>query len=192
VSVQAYPLHWPPGFPRSKYRESGRLKTSYDVALKNVQTSLRGFAHESGKKLEHAIMSSNITLTVSTPQDPGVAVWFIWDGLQFCIAVDRYDVPAKNLQAIHHIIEARRTELRHGTLALVRATFAGFKALPAPAGKHWRDILKLTDLSKIDTAAIDTAYRILSKMTHPDAGGSENAMAELNNARDTALRELGG
>ena len=31
--------------------------------------------------------------------------------------------------AIHHIIEARRVELRHGTLALVRATFAGFLAL---------------------------------------------------------------
>jgi len=190
LSAQAYPLSWPPGFPRSKYREGGRLKANYDTALKNVQMSLRLFASESGKKLDHAIMSSNITLTHNAPADPGVAVWFVWDGLQLCIAVDRYDSPAKNLQAIHHIIEARRTELRHGTLALVRATFAGFKALPAPPGKSWRDILKLTDLSRIDATAIESAYRNLSKTAHPDVGGSADAMAELNNARDTALREI--
>ena len=52
-----------------------------------------------------------------------------------CIPVDRYNSVEANLQAIHHIIEARRVELRHGTLALVRASFTGFKALPAPAGQ---------------------------------------------------------
>ena len=72
----------------------------------------------------------------------------------------------------------------------VRATFAGFKSLPAPPGKHWRDILKLADLSRIDTAAVESAYRNLSKTAHPDAGGSHDAMAELSNARDTALKEI--
>jgi hypothetical protein len=65
---------------------------------------------------------------VTSPADPGVAVWFTWDGMQVCIAVDRYQKVASNLQAIHHIIEARRVELRHGTLALVRASFTA-KAL---------------------------------------------------------------
>lgn len=191
AQVQSYPLHWPPGFPRTKYREAGRLRASYDNALKAVQQSLKGFAKESGKKLEHAIMSSNMTLTNDAPADPGVAVWFVWDEQQICIAVDRYDTPARNLQAIHHILEARRTELRHGTLALVRATFAGFKALPAPAGKHWRDILKLGQVSRITATDIETSYRTLSKSTHPDAGGSAEAMAELNNAKETALKEVG-
>lgn len=191
AQVQSYPLHWPPGFPRMKWRESGRFKVGYDTALKNVQTSLRGFAKESSKKLEHAIMSSNLTLTNDAPSDPGVAVWFVWDEQQICIAVDRYDTPAKNLQAIHHILEARRTELRHGTLALVRATFAGFKALPAPAGKHWRDILGLRGIYQDPRAAIENAYRERSKSVHPDAGGTAEAMAELNNARETALKEVG-
>jgi hypothetical protein len=191
TNVQSYPLHWPPGFPRTKFREAGRLRATYDSALKAVQTSLRGFAKESGKKLEHAIMSSNITLTNDAPADPGVAVWFVWDEQQICIPVDRYDTPARNLQAIHHIIEARRTELRHGTLALVRATFAGFKALPAPQGKHWRDILGISDPANTNAAAIENAYRERSKRAHPDAGGSTEAMAELNNAKETALREVG-
>lgn len=189
--VQSYPLHWPPGFPRSKFHENGRFKVGYDSALKNVQASLRGFAKESGRKLEHAIMSSDITLMDDTPGDPGVAVWFVWDGQQICVPVDRYNTPAKNLQAIHHILEARRTELRHGTLALVRATFSGFKALPAPAGKHWRDILRLASGAPVNTAAIESAYRERAKAAHPDAGGSAEAMVELNNARETALRELG-
>lgn len=190
ANVQSYPLHWPPGFPRTKWRESGRFKSSYDTALGNVQRSLRGFAADSGKKLEHAIMSSNMTLTVSSPEDPGVAVWFVWDGLQLCIAVDRYNTPAKNLQAIHHIIEARRVELRHGTLALVRASFAGFKALPAPPGKDWRSVLRIAG-GVMTSERIDAAYRELAKTAHPDAGGSTERMAELNNARDTALREIG-
>jgi len=191
MSVQAYPLHWPQGFPRKQFRESGQFRTSFENARSNVSKSLRMFATDSGKKLEHAIMSSNITLTDDRPRDPGVAVWFVWDGLQLCIPVDRYDTPAKNLQAIHHIIEARRVELRHGTLALVRASFAGFKALPAPAGKHWRDILALPSDTTATKASIEQAYRQLAATRHPDRGGSNEAMAELNSARETALQEIG-
>lgn len=189
--MSGYPLTWPPGFPRARHRESGRFKASYNSALHSVETSLRLFASDSGKKLEHAIMSSNMTLTIKTPEDPGVAVWFVWDGLQLCIAVDRYNTPAKNLQAIHHIIEARRVELRHGTLALVRASFAGFKALPAPPGKSWRDVLKIAS-PRPTVDDINVAYRARSKDAHPDAGGSTAAMAELNNARETALKEIAG
>lgn len=190
MSVQAYPLHWPQGFPRAKFRENSRFRSSYDTALGNVQKSLRAFASDSGKKLDHAIMSSNVTLTNHQPSDPGVAVWFVWDGMQVCIPVDRYQSVPENLQAIHHIIEARRVELRHGTLALVRATFSGFQALPAPEGKHWRDILSLPKDSRIDRDAVEKAFRSLAVERHPDKGGSADQMAELNNARETALREI--
>src|SRR5512146_2624661 len=127
--VNAYPLTWPPQFPRAKAREKGAFKTSLAGALGNVQDSLRRFAADSGKKLDQLVISSNVTLGVQRPDDPGVAVWFVWDGMQVCIAVDRYATVEGNLQAIHHIIEARRVELRHGTLALVRATFTGFLSL---------------------------------------------------------------
>ena len=189
MSVQSYPLFWPQGFPRTKLRESGRFKVDYDTALRNVATSLRRFAEDSGKKVTDAIMSSNMDLLNKRPADPGVAVWFVWDTMQVAIAVDRYDTPAKNLQAIHHIIEARRTELRHGTLALVRATFQGFKALPAPKGKHWRDVLHLAP-GLVTVPMIEAAYRELARKHHPDAGGDAEAMAALNTARDTALAEL--
>ncbi|HSV45118.1 MAG TPA: hypothetical protein VLJ58_04925, partial [Ramlibacter sp.] len=144
MTASAYPLSWPQGFPRAKTREKGQFKTSLAGALKNVEHSLSLFASDSRKPLTGIVISSNVTLGVQRPADPGVAIWFTWDGLQVCIPVDRYESVEANLQAIHHIVEARRVELRHGTLALVRASFTGFKALPAPAGKHWSDVLGLS------------------------------------------------
>lgn len=197
--VAAYPLCWPQGFPRWKSgRSTGAFKTDFDAAVRNVRKSLELFAKDSGRKIERPVLSSNVDLnpltanTGNRPGDPGVAVWFSWDSLQVCIPVDRYVTPAADLQAIHHIIEARRVELRHGTLALVRATFTGFQALPAPKGKGWRDVLQLADVSIVSRSHVETAYRALSRERHPDTpGGSTDAMAELNNARDTALREVG-
>lgn len=189
MSATAYPLSWPTQFPRTKYRETGRFKTELPSAIKNVQTSLNGFSRDSGKSLKNLVISSNVTLGVNKPADPGVAVWFEWDALQVCIPVDRYDSVASNLQAIHHIIEARRVELRHGTLALVRASFTGFLALPAPEGKHWSDVLALPrDATRAD---VDTAYRRLASQRHPDKGGTAAAFSELNAAREAALKDVG-
>lgn len=189
MSVQNYPLSWPPGFPRSKNREYGRFKSSFNSARDNVEDSLRKFATDSRKVVSNLVISSNQTIGGSSPTDPGVAVWFMWDGMQVCIPVDRYASVPGNLQAIHHIIEARRVELRHGTLALVRATFTGFQALPAPTGKHWSDVLQVT--RSPSSEAVESNYRRLAKDRHPDKGGTPEAMAELNNARETALREIG-
>lgn len=188
MTATAYPLTWPPMFPRTKVRERGAFKASLHAALDNVTGSLRRFAADSGKKVDGIVMSSNVTLGASRPEDPGVAVWFTWDGLGLCIAVDRYLTVEANLQAIHHIIEARRVELRHGTLALVRATFQGFKALPAPKGSHWSEVLSLPKDAKL--ADVKAAYRRLSSIHHPDKPtGSSEKMAELNAAYDAALQE---
>lgn len=181
MTATAYPLTWPTQFARAKWREAGRFKTALPNAIKNVQTSLRGFATDSGKKLKGLVISSNVTLGVDAPADPGVAVWFVWDGLQVCIPVDRYSSVASNLQAIHHIIEARRVELRHGTLALVRATFTGFLALPAPSSKReWWDVLECSRTASREV--IDAQYRRLRSERHPDKGGSSEAFDEVQDA----------
>ena len=190
MSVEAYPLYWPQAFPRAKAREKGAFRTTLPAALKNVQRSLELFASDSGKRLDNVVISSNVTLGKERPTDPGVAIWFVWDGLSLSIAVDRYATVEANLQAIHHIIEARRVELRHGTLALVRATFQGFTALPSPRGARscW-DVLGIEPGAS--SAAIKGAWRAKAQRLHPDAGGSDAAMAELNRAKDEALRLVG-
>ncbi len=189
--VTAYPLTWPETMPRQKTREKGQFRTTLAGALNNVDGSLKAFARDSGKAISGIVMSSNVTLGRQKPEDPGVAVWFVWDGIQICIPVDRYQSVEANLQAIHHIIEARRVELRHGTLALVRATFTGFAALPAPSAKRpWRHVFGTPTPKTVEE--VQAAYRLLAKSCHPNApGGSEAKMSELNVARDEALKELG-
>lgn len=188
MAVQAYPLQWPQQFPRAARREQSRFKSTLASALSKVQNSIRLFGSDSSKKIEGLVISSNYSLGSSNPADPGVAVYFTWDGLQVCIPVDRYTKLEDNLTAIHHVIEARRTELRHGTLALVRASFSGFAALPPPGSKAWRDVLGISGPATKET--VQTAYRRLASERHPDIGGSDSMMAELNAARDAALREV--
>lgn len=187
----AYPLTWPDHIERSRSRETGRFKTTLAAALGNVETSIQRFGNDSGKKVSGLVISSNYTLGDSRPSDPGVAVWFVWADMQVCIPVDRYTTIAGNLQAIHHVIEARRTELRHGTLALVRATFRGFQALPSPVRRSWREVLGFHNGDQPSKVAIETAWKDRAKKAHPDAGGSQEAMAELNGAKMAALQELG-
>jgi hypothetical protein len=187
MTATAYPLTWPTGFDRAKNREAGRFKTTLASAIKNVQDSLRLFSMDSGRKLESLVISSNVSLGVSRPADPGVAVWFVWDGMQICIAVDRYSTVEGNLQAIHHIIEARRVELRHGTLALVRATFQGFRALPAPTD-DWRKILGAPPGAGLQE--VRGYYRQRAATKHPDKGGSAEEMAKINKAWEQAQKEL--
>lgn len=184
-----YPLNWPIGFPRSKSPKSSQFKTSLAGALKNVQDSLRLFGNDSGKPVANVVISSNVSLGVQRPADPGVAVWFVWEGEQRCFAVDIYAKPEENLQAIHHVLEARRTEMRHAGVFMAKAAMAGFAAaLPAPGAKPWWEVLDLPQSA--DANAIRARYRALAAQRHPDRpGGSEIMMAELNAARDAALKE---
>ena len=193
MTAQAFPLQWPPHIPRSKTRERSKFKTSLFGALKNVRTSIEMFGRDSGRKVTDIVLSSNVALGNDRPADPGIAAWLVWDGMSICIPVDRYLTPEENLQAIHHIIEARRTELRHGTLHLVKATFQGFSALPPPPGakpkRPWREVFGWTESSTPKPDLIEARFRELAKTRHPDAGGSHEAMQELIESRKEALAQ---
>lgn len=183
--------YWPAQFPRTNEREKGQFRTTLAGALHNVQRSLELFALDSGKDLSGLVISSNVTLGSTRPEDPGVAVWFTWDGLQVCIAVDRYQTIEGNLQAIHHIIEARRVELRHGTLALVRATFTGFLSLPAPASKKpWREVMGYGPQAEVTSTMLEERLRKLRGEKHPDRGGTTEAFNELMQAYEEARQEM--
>lgn len=186
----AYPLHWPENWPRTQSRSSSRFDTSLSKAMSNVENALKKFETDSGRKVESIVVSSNFSLGDRNPKDPGVAIYFSWDGLQTCIAVDRYQKIEDNLQAIFHCIEAERTKLRHGGINLVRAAFRGYAALPPPFSgasqkKHWSQVMNLnagaTDEEK------RARYRELAKKLHPDNGGSHEKMAELNTAYNEAM-----
>jgi hypothetical protein len=190
MTIQAYPLSWPDGLPRTERKAASQFKTGLPAALKNVRTALEAFGRDSGKTVTDIVLSSNVTLGHDRPADTGVAAWFTWDGAQRCIAVDRYPKVEDNLQAIYHVLEARRTEMRHGGLHIVRQTFKGFTMLPAPAGRRpWRIVLGLP-AGRFTLDQIDAAYREKAKTAHPDKGGSAEAMAELTRARDEGRKAI--
>lgn len=191
MSANAYPLAWPRGIGRTEAsrRVSSQFKTALDPALKNVTNSLRRFGEATGKAVSSIVISSNYTLGDRAPRDPGVAVWFLWDGAERCIAVDRYPRIEHNLQAIHHVLEARVTEARHGGLRIVQQTFTGFVALPPPSDeKPWWEVLGLNRNAKRDD--IEAAYREKAKTAHPDRGGDAASMSDLTAARNAALQEV--
>lgn len=178
----AYPLHWPAHWDRTKKPTKSQFKTSLNGAMTNVEDSLRRFAADTDKKIERLVISSNFSLSDRRPTDAGVAVYFTWDGIETCICVDRYIKIEENLQAIHHCIEAERTKMRHGGLNLVRASFRGYAALPAPKSndRAWFTVLNVPPDSA--RAAVSSAYKKLRSRHHPDNGGDPDKFAEVQQA----------
>ena len=187
--TDAYPLAWPEGHPRTKSPQQSRFQTTLHKALENVRDELRRFGNDTGKPVRDLVLSSNVTLTSQRPKDSGVAAYFRWDDLACCIAVDRYQKVEENLQAIAKVIEADRAKMRHGGLNIVRAAFRGYAALPPPDRRDpWWVVLMVPEDCSLSDA--NSAYRRLAAEHHPDAGGSEQKMAQINRAMDDAKRAL--
>lgn len=187
----AYPLAWPDEMPRTRSRGRSSFRVLMARAVEDVLDALRLFAKDSGCKVSGVVISSNVTLGVPRPADPGVAIYFDWDGAGRCIAVDKYDRVEDNLRAIFHIIEARRVELRHGGLAIVRAAFKGFLALPPGSAEDWREVLGVGPDASLE--AVEAAFRAKAREVHPDRpGGSTEEMTRLNAAIAAARAELRG
>jgi hypothetical protein len=188
AKASSYPLHWPETFPKNTRPSSSRFDTSLFQALENVKTELQLLAKDSGKKLDGITISSNYSLTETKPKDPGVAVWFHWDGEQVCIPVDRYDKVECNLQAIYHCIKADRTKLRHGGYNLVKAAYRGYAALPHTPKDSWQAALGLTKGATL--AQAEQAYKRLRKTCHPDHGGNPDEFQRIQDAWMQAQQEL--
>lgn len=191
--IEAYPLHWPVGRPRARFRDRARFDVTLGRARDNVVHEVQLLCtryREPG-----LVISSNLPVrrdglpyaNASQPGDPGVAVYFTYNDKQRCFACDRWNKVEDNLQAIAKSIEALRGLARWGSGDMLEAAFAGFAALP-DLSRHWSDVLEVG--RNATRAQIDAAYRSLAMSRHPDTGGSVEAMSELNQARDVALAEV--
>jgi hypothetical protein len=162
-------------------------------------------------KANAVILSTNIPLrndgqpragaAGSRLDDPGVAVYFTLKGKQMVMAADAFSGIAANLRSLGLAVEALRQLERHGGGVMMERAFAGFTALPAPEGskikRAWWIVLNYGDdpEARLDLSVeeVEARFRTLAKRRHPDVtGGSVELMAELNEAREDAVRELGG
>jgi hypothetical protein len=105
------------------------------------------------------------------------------------MAIDIYENVADNLAAIAATLEAMRAIERHGGAEILERTFTGFAALPEKASQPWREVLGI-GTENVTSAQVDTAYRKLLFLHHPDRGGDSNKLQAVVEARKQALQEL--
>jgi hypothetical protein len=199
MTATAYPLQWPAGRPRRDgwKRENARFDTSMATARDGLFNELKLLG------ARHVVLSSNVALRLDGKpyangpriDDPAVAVYFSYRDRQMCFACDRWSKVEDNVQAIRKTIEALRGIARWGTGDMLQAAFTGFAALPPPivAGmkRHWRDVMNFGSEATVNADMVKARYRMLASGFHPDQGGDQAKMSELNVARDEAIKEIG-
>lgn len=212
-TISAYPLQWPVGWRRteSHRRERARFNQQEKVyrpndqggqyhaynrkkdlsvfdAIERVIESL----DRMGMSRDDVVISTNIPTRLDglpksnsrVPDDPGVAIYWRKGKDTRCMAIDRYDRVQDNIAAIAATLEAMRAIERHGGASILDRAFTGFTALAAPVS--WWQTLGL-DGPNATEEQIQTAHARLSMKHHPDRGGSNDKMAEINAARDQGL-----
>ena len=189
--AEAFPLHWPDGWPRtpSYKRTRSRFQVTPDGATRKLMDELRLLG------ARNVVLSTNVALRRDglpyarqqlANEDPGAAVYFTLDGDPRVMARDVYERLHENIHSIAHAVEHMRGLARHGGDFMMKRAFSGFVALAAPGTTPWWQILGIA--ATASAAEINAAYRKLAAERHPDRGGSEAMMADLNVARDAGLK----
>lgn len=198
MTYQAFPLQWPAGRERTRnnLRERGKFDVSFTRARDNITREVQLLAGGRYAQDAQIVISTNVPLRrdglplagQKAPDDPGVAVYFLYKKRQMSFACDRWDKIEHNMQAIAKTIEALRGIARWGTGDMLQAAFTGFTALPPPqadAPRDWWDVLNVARNASQDE--IKDTYRRLASQHHPDRGGDSKRMAEINDAYRKAL-----
>lgn len=210
TDVTRYPLSWPHGWPRAPQRQNARFSSrggSYQnggnwhiaVTISDGLDRLNDELKRLGAR--DVLISTNLVVgqrgmplaNQAEPRDPGVAVYFKLKGKDRVLACDSWRRTAENLAAIAAHIDAIRRQERYKVGTLDQA-FAGYDALPPPGADNrppWRKVFGFTSPGTIAIEQVEVRYRHLAKQFHPDMqNGSHDAMAQLNQAREAAYKEL--
>lgn len=207
--TSSYPLEWPDGWeqtPQNSRKIRTPFNTTFDVARRRLLNELKLFG------AKNIVISSWLPLRSDGQpyadsarrrlESPGVAVYFTLDGEQIVMARDAYWTVHDNLRSIGLAVEALRTMHRHGGAQMAKRAFHGFSALPPPERAHpkrpWWQVLNFnadpthnpSELRDEIMAVAQARYRRFAKEAHPDNGGSDEQMAELNQAIEEARSVL--
>jgi hypothetical protein len=194
-----YPLQWPPGWKRTTWRRSAPYKVTIDRAYDDLQNTLKLLGALKGS----VIVSSNVPPrnAFGTPRndgatigDPGVAVyWSTTAHGARVVACDKWNSVRDNVRAIGLALDGLRAMERAGATQIMDRAYEAFGALPAapaaPVARPWWEVLAFPQalIAHLTVAVVEARYRELATKAHPDRGGSNEAMAELNRAREQAL-----
>lgn len=206
-----FPLAWPAHRPRTPAaaRKSGKFTYKSDNSWMKEITVPRAMdrLEDEVRRLGgvNTLLSTNVDTRLdgrprggaAEPGDPGVCLYFTLKGKPMALACDAYTKVAQNIAALAAHLEATRAIERHG-VATAAETLQAFQALPAPdfalpARKPWRQVLGLADSWPPHGTHLDVVRDTISRHYRAEAikaAGNEAALADLNVARDAALKEF--
>jgi hypothetical protein len=202
VNEQRYPLFWPTGWKRtSRFQvKASRFTRAGSYAAKwHSMVEAAGLLADELVRLgaTNAVLSTNVEVRLdgrpysgrAKPADTGAAAYFTLKGKRLVLACDRWDRPECNVWAIAKHVEALRAQERWG-VGSVEQAFAGYAQLTGSApSRPWWDVLGCA--AHASTNVIEDLYRAAAKQAHPDVGGSNEKMAEVNAAYEAAKKERG-
>ncbi len=197
--TEAYPLSWPPGWPRHKGMQDS------DSRFKGPRYQWDRVYRELNEELRR-IGATKIVVSTNQPlrndgapyaqqrniSDVGVAVYFMRNGKPLVMAQDRFWSIMDNMRSLTISIEGLRQMERHGGAHMMERAFDGFAALP-PVDDCWM-VLGLAGIPRenISRATVTNAFRVRAREGHNDTGTGGVDMGRLVKARDEALEKIGG
>jgi hypothetical protein len=180
--IEAYPLQWPVGYPRTKWPNNG-----YRFTPKSFATERDELISELKRMgARDVVLSTSVPLrqdglpyasfSKKNIPDMGVAVYFTIDKEPMTLCCDKWNSLEANIRAISMSVDAMRSLDRWGVSEILKRVFTGFKAIPEKVEvKAWWEVLGVNARASKDD--IKKAYWKLAKSAHPDTGGS---VAEFN------------
>lgn len=188
MNKTAYPLSWPIGWPRTPVPQRSKFGDhTAHAALTEVTKQIEML------KGKVTCVSSNYTLGAA-PKDKGVCIYFSLKGKGYALPCDKWDRLECNLWALAKHIESLRLQERWGVGTVERSFAGALLLLGGSSERPWQDVLGFppagTAQPTVTRAAIEANYKRLAATLHPDKGGSDAAMSELNNARAQALEAV--
>ena len=127
-------------------------------------------------------LECDVRMYTSASKEP-VKLRIVWkDGREIFWSYNQQDRPMDNLRVLYLAADAMRLNEARGIGNLVQEAYLQL-ASPAKERDPW-EVLGLRPGASADE--IDAMYRVKAKTAHPDAGGSDGAMKELNDARERA------
>lgn len=193
---RAFPLDWPVELPRTEYRERGPFNSTFDATLDELKRQMKLL------RATHFMVSCNFpkardgwpdTRAKLKGGDPGIAVWWRKDNVEYVLACDKWELPQDNLRSILKTIEADRGKIRWGCAQIEARSMQGYQSLPAP--ERWFETLGVPEEAPIDE--IEAIFRLRVRQWHPDQAQDETDraarhrhMQKLNEAIEQARRLL--
>lgn len=106
--------------------------------------------------------------------DPAIVIYFDLKGKAKAMACDKYDLIEHNIWALYLSVGAIRGLERWGGSSFLDGLFTGFTALPPPVD----NIVQYFD-GCLTLYEVETRYKQLRKLLHPDTGGSNEEFSEM-------------